>query len=290
MESLSVLASLLRIAVLAYLGFLLLLWLMQERLLFYPQPVGAETLRVLRERVPEVQELALTAGDGARLHGWLRHVGDERPAPLLIYFGGNAEEVSSQIIDAERYAPFSVAAFNYRGYGSSEGSPGQDALFADALDVYDSLAAREDIDATRIVALGRSLGSGVAVHLAAERELAGVVLISPYDSVLAVAQRLYPLVPVSWLLRHPFDSLAQAPRLTLPALVLATPHDRTIPVSHSERLHAAWGGPARWVTVDGAGHADIDSGNGYWQAVTAFLEPLAAGRTPGGLTAPGATR
>ena len=186
------------------------------------------------------------------------------------------------MVDAERYAPFSVAAFNYRGFGLSEGKPGEAALFADAAAIHDHLAARDDVDAARIVVMGRSLGSGVAVHLAAERDVAGVVLVSPYDSVRAVAQRVYPVVPVSWILRHPFDSLARAPGLRQPALVLATPGDRTIPVSHSERLHAAWGGRADWVTVDGVGHADIDSADGYWDAVRRFLRPLAEGRVPGG--------
>ena len=111
--------------------------------------------------------------------------------------------------------------------------------------------------------------------------MAGVVLVSPYDSVRNVAQNLYPFAPVGWLLRHPFDSLARAASITAPVLVLAARADATIPSGHSRRLFDALPGAKQWVVLDGVGHADIDTGAGYWPAVSAFL---AAGVTAGGTT------
>ena len=151
-----------------------LLYLLQERLIFLPRSLPDSTRSALRA-VPGVIEIEARAADGTRLHGWLRHGAEEaadRPG-LLIYFGGNAEEVSGQVFEADALAPWSLAAFNYRGYGLSEGRPGEAALVADALVIHDRLAAREDVDPARIVVFGRSLGSGVAVQLAAARPLRG---------------------------------------------------------------------------------------------------------------------
>ena len=206
----------------------------------------------------------MRAGDGARLHGWLRRgTGGAGRRGLVIYFGGNAEEVSGQVLDADAVAPWSLAAFNYRGYGLSEGRPSETALVADALVVYDRLAAREDIDPDRIVVFGRSLGSGVAVPLAAARPVRGVVLVSPFDSLRSVGRRHYPFVPVSLLLRHPFDSLAHAPSLEAPLLVIAGERDRIIPAPHSKRLLEAWTGAKRWVLLPGADHNGIHLHPGY---------------------------
>ena len=285
MDPMSLLWSVLRIAIGVYLGLLALLWLFQERLLFYPQPLPDGVARMVSKDLRGVTELEVDAGDGVRLRGWLRHTAALRPAPLVIYFGGNAEEVSGEIVNAEHYAPFAVATFNYRGYGASEGKPGQRALFADALEIFDRLVARPDIDPARVVVVGRSLGSGVAVHLAAERRLAGVILVSPYDSVRSVAQDIYPLVPIGLLLRHPFDSMNRAPTIEQPALVLAALEDATVPARHSERLYQAWGGPKRLVTLPGVGHGNIEAGVGYWPAIEEFLRDrlgssAAAGRDP----------
>lgn len=164
------LASVLRIGCGVYVGLCLVLYLSQDSLIFHPRALSDGVRRVARA-TPGVSEIDMTTRAGGTRHGWIRHTGDARPAPLVIYFGGNAEEVSGQILNASRLAPWSVVAINYRGYGLSEGSPGEAELFADALQVFDALATRQDVDADRIVAFGRSLGTGVAVQLAANRPL-----------------------------------------------------------------------------------------------------------------------
>ena len=269
---------LLYIGVAAFIGLCAVLYLLQERLIFLRQPLAEDARQAVRE-LPGVTEIEVTARDGARLHGWFRqggeNAGEPSPRGLVIYFGGNAQEVSGQMFDAEQIAPWSVAAVNYRGYGLSEGEPGEAVLAADAVAVHDQLAARGDVDPDRIVIFGRSLGSGVAVQLAARRPVRAVMLISPFDSLRSIARRQYPIVPVSLLLKHPFDSLAQAPRIESPLLVLAGDRDTLIPPALSRRLHDAWAGPKRWELVPGADHNDIDTHPRYWPAIREFLASLA---------------
>ena len=258
-----------------FIALCAVLYLRQEHLIFPRQPL-ADSVRHATRTLPATTEIEVTAGDGTRLHGWLRHrVEATPPHGLLIYFGGNAEEVSGHIHDAEAFAPWSVAAFNYRGYGLSEGRPSETALVADALVIHDLLAQREDIDPRRIVVLGRSLGSGVAVQLAAMRPVRAVVLVSPYDSLRSLARKQYPFIPVSLLLKHPFDSLARAPGIETPLLILAGERDRLIPPALSRRLHDAWAGPKRWALIADADHNDIHARPGYWPEIHDFLATLA---------------
>ena len=264
---------LLRITVAVFVGLCLVLYLFQNRLIFHPQPL-ADGVRRATRALSGVTELELVATDGTRLAGWLRHTADPAPGALLIYFGGNAEEVSGQMLDALQLTPWSMATFNYRGYGLSEGGPSQTDLNADALAIYDALAAREDIDPQRIVIMGRSLGTGVAVHLAANRPVHAALLVSPFDSLRSIAQKQYPFVPVSLMLRHSFDSIASAPGITAPLLVLAGAHDQLIPATHSRRLFDAWAGPKHWELIPAVGHNDIHNGPRYWPAMREFLEPL----------------
>ena len=145
------------------LGVPALAWLAQERLIFFPQPV-ASTAHLPARASP----LEVVAADGTHLRGWVVK-GATTPAPAVIYFGGNAEEVSWTLADARWPRQWSIVSLNYRGYGTSEGTPGEPALTADALAIYDAVTQRQDIDPRRIVVFGRSLGTAIAVHLAAER-------------------------------------------------------------------------------------------------------------------------
>jgi pimeloyl-ACP methyl ester carboxylesterase len=215
----------------------------------------------------------IATGDGPRLRGWLVKAAGAR-APLLLYFGGNAEEVSWLVAEAPRLPGWSLLLVNYRGYGRSEGRPGERALLADGLHLYDWARARADVDPARVALMGRSLGGGVAVHVAASRPVIGVVLVTPFDSLTAVAQHHYPWLPVRWLLRHRFDALGQAPAVRAPLLCVVAGRDRVVPPAHAARLYAAWAGPRRWVELPGAGHNDISSEPGYWGAIADFLASL----------------
>lgn len=249
-----------------YLLLVAAVWARQERLLFYPQPLSTEA------RAPDgwtLERVDITR-DGVRLSGVLARPprGD---GSALIYFGGNAEEVTGNAVDAERlYGQRTVLLVNYRGYGESAGTPSETALVADAAALYDWLAARPGIDPARIAVHGRSLGSGVAVQLAAQRAVRCVVLTTPFDSAREVAREAYPWLPVAWLMRHPFDSASRASRIQAPALVLIAAEDSLIRPARSHALAAQWAGPVEVRTFPGAGHGDVQAAPGYVQAVREF--------------------
>ena len=240
-------------------------WLSQERLIFFPQPL-TDTTHLPAHAKP----FDLVAPDGTRLAGF-ELAGRVQPAPVVLYFGGNAEEVSRTLADARWPRDWTIVGINYRGYGRSEGSPGERALIGDALALYDAVAARADIDRTRIVVAGRSLGSGVAARVASERPVAGAVLVSPYDSLVEVGRSHYPWLPVSWLLRHRFDSLSAVKKAQAPLLTIVGSGDSIIPPSRSRLLHDAWPGPKEWTEIRGAGHNDLGASAAYWTAIGDFL-------------------
>lgn len=191
----------------------------------------------------------------------------------MLYFGGNAEEVSWMIEAVQADAPgASWMLMDYRGYGQSAGAPSEKALVADAIALYDHAVKQLGTDPAQVYAFGRSLGSGVAVALAAERPLAGLILVTPFDSLAAVAKRYYWYLPVDWMLRHRFDSIARAPRMKTPLLCLIAERDEVIPGAHGERLCDAWGGPRRKVVLAQAGHNTVDAHPMYWPSIRAFLE------------------
>lgn len=189
----------------------------------------------------------------------------------MLYFGGNAEEVSWMIEEATAVPGASWLLMDYRGYGQSEGSPSEKALVADAIALYDHALKLPGVDPKRIHAFGRSLGSGVAVALAAQRPLAGLILATPYDSLAALAKRYYWYLPVDWMLKHRFDSIARAPQLKTPLLCLIAERDEVIPAVHAERLFEAWGGAKRKVVLTDAGHNSSDAHPLFWPSIRAFL-------------------
>jgi pimeloyl-ACP methyl ester carboxylesterase len=240
-------------------------WLAQDGLIFFPQPVDSTA-----HLPPHAAPFIVSAADGTRLAGWVSQ-GSAKPAPTVLYFGGNAEEVSYTLADARWPREWSIVAVNYRGYGTSEGKPGERALAADALAIYDAVAAREGVDPSRIVVFGRSLGTALAAHVAAERPAAGVILVSPYDSLAAVGSHHYPFLPVSLLLRHRFDAEADARRCRLPMLTIVASSDSIMPVARSKALYDAWAGPKRWEVVPRSDHNSLGATPDFWNAVTKFL-------------------
>jgi alpha/beta superfamily hydrolase len=131
-----------------------------------------------------------------------------------------------------------VLAMNYRGYGDSRGEPGEEHMVEDGCMLYDWLCGRGNVDRKRVAVVGRSLGSGVAVQVAKERPAHSVVLITPYDSILALAQRRFRGVPVSYVLRHRFESVKYASLLSAPTYVLRAASDDVVPHMHTDMLVA----------------------------------------------------
>lgn len=240
-------------------------WFAQESLLFFPQPV-LSTAHLPARASP----LEVVAADGTHLRGWVVK-GAAAPAPTVIYFGGNAEEVSWTLSDVHWPRAWTIVGLNYRGYGASEGKPGEPALTADSLAIYDTLIKRDDVDPHRIVVFGRSLGTAIAAHLAARRPVAGAILVSPFDSMTAIGRLHYPWLPVSLLLRHRFDAMPDAKRDAIPMLAIVGGSDSIIPPTRSRALFDAWAGPKTWLVVPRADHNDLGNDDTFWQGVAGFL-------------------
>lgn len=259
-------------AIALIVGGVLVLLTAGEKLVYLPRPLTpAEGQRVLA-RYPHAVEVMLATANGVRLHGWrVPTVGSGVRRPLVLYFGGNAEEVSWMLEFAEIFAGWDLALFNYRGYGLSSGKPSERVLLMDALTIYDYFASQPEIDANRIVVIGRSLGSGVASYLASQRPVYGVLLVTPFDSITAVARGFYPFLPVRWLLGDLYDSAALAPQITTPLRMIVAGRDEIIASQHSQRLFAVWGGPKDRVLIADAGHNDLQQYREYWQAIKEFL-------------------
>ncbi|MGB4947732.1 MAG: alpha/beta hydrolase [Candidatus Competibacter denitrificans] len=267
-RALAIIATLLLVAG----GLFMALLNVGEKLIYFPQPLTPTAGQAILARHPQALEVTLTTSDGAQLHGWHLPAGTGSARPLVLYFGGNAEEVSWMLEFGSVFAGWDLGLMNYRGYGLSSGHPSERTLLGDALAVYDHFIRRPTIDPARVVVIGRSLGSGVASHLASQRPVRGVLLVTPFASITEVAQDFYPLLPVRTVLGDLYDSATLAPRLTVPLRMIVAGRDEVIAAQHSERLFTLWAGPKERVTIASAGHNDLQGYREYWQAIQEFLQ------------------
>lgn len=234
----------------------------REREVDHPQSEGHRT-----------RHIVLRTEDGERLCGWLMTPHAPGRHPGVLYFGGRSEEVSWVARDAGRMFPgMTVLAMNYRGYGGSSGMPGERELLQDANMLWQWLSEHYRVDSSRMAVVGRSLGSGVAVQVAANHPVSSLVLITPYDSLLALARRRFKTMPVQWLLRHRFESVNYCPSLQTRTLVLRAEEDDVVPFSHTDALVARLPTPPLDQTIAGSDHCTIPYLSATQQAVAGFLE------------------
>ena len=187
----------------------------------------------------------------------------------LIYFGGNAEAVVG-IADefATHFPNTTIFLINYRSYGGSSGMPTETGNFSDALAIYDHIKK----DHSQISVAGRSLGSGVATYLAANRPIENAALITPYDSILNIAKANYSLFPVSLLLKDRYDSVSRAKAVTAKVLVLAAEHDVVIPMFNTQKLVDAFKeDQVELKVIKNTGHNDVSSNAEYFKALREFF-------------------
>ncbi|KFL34205.1 MULTISPECIES: alpha/beta fold hydrolase [unclassified Sulfurospirillum] len=177
-----------------------------------------------------IERLSLHVSADAVLDGVLR-TDAQSDAGLILYFGGNADDATHFVLHVKVLQGYDVVAFNYRGYVESTGEPSEQAFFEDALKIYDTYAKGR-----KVVVIGRSLGTGVATYLASKRVVDGLVLITPYDSILSLAKLKYPFFPVDLLLKNKFESVNYLPLVKAQIAVIEVEHDTIIPRYHLEKL------------------------------------------------------
>ena len=265
--------SFLALIIAIYGGLCLFLYFSQENFIFFPAPLSPKEIALIDQHFTG-SALEIQTHDGKTLRGW--HLKSKRPEqdPLILYYGGNAEEVSANLLDWGKIPNASILYLNYRGYGGSTGKPGEKELVADGLQVYDYVTKELGYRPDQIVLMGRSLGSGVAIQVAGRRSVRGLILITPFDSLQAVAQKAYPIFPVGLFLRHPFRSDQWAEKIDRPLLALIAQQDSVIPNINSQYLLKKWQGPNRSVVIPGADHNDLHEKGLYWSSINEFLESL----------------
>lgn len=236
-----------------------------------------------RPLLPEgALRLELTTADGERLHGIrlpsLRPGSEART--VVLGFGGNGWHAEGLALDLRQHFPDrDVVAFNYRGYRPSSGRPSAAALLADGILIHDHIQGT--IGPARTMAVGYSLGSGVAAYVARERPVAGLILVTPFDSLEAVAQEQYPWAPVRWLIRHRMSSVEFLRGLAVPTAVIAAERDVVVPPGRTAALRQGVGNLVLDHTIAGAGHNDIfhhpEFRKAMAEAIAAIASPPASG-------------
>jgi len=243
------------IAAAGYAAFAALMYVVQRSLMYFP-----ETARTAPAAagLPQAQEVVLDTADGEKVIAW--HVPPRGDAPTVLYFHGNGGSLRLRVDRFQRIAAAGVGliALSYRGYGGSTGKPTEDGLINDARAAYAFAADRY----RRIALWGESLGTGVAVALAAEKPVTRMVLDAPYTSALDLARANHWYLPVRLLMKDQFRSDERIARVKAPVLIMHGEVDQIIPIAYGERLFAMIQGPKQFARFPGGYHVDLDRHGG----------------------------
>jgi fermentation-respiration switch protein FrsA (DUF1100 family) len=249
----------------AYVGVAGVLYVMQRSLMYFPDTVHTTPAQA---GLPQAEEVPLVAADGVRVTAW--HVAPKDQKPVILYFHGNSGALRDRV---ERFKELigdgiGLVALEYRGYGGNPGSPTERGLIADAEAAYGFAAAHYPLQ--EIVLWGETLGSGIAVALAAEKPVGRVILEAPFTSAAALAALHYWYLPVRLLMKDQFRSDARIGKVTAPLLILHGFHDQVVPYAMGEHLFALANQPKHIVRFLDGGHENLDA-NGALHAVGRFL-------------------
>jgi pimeloyl-ACP methyl ester carboxylesterase len=261
----------------AVLGFLLLtgaaVWGFRLETFFLYHP--DRTLRGTPDRIGEAyRPVAFRAADGVMLHGWILPVDGARLA--MVRFNGNGGTMADrlewvQLLRRRLGIPITILLFDYRGYGRSEGRPTEEGLYRDGAAAVAAL--RAEAPGLPVVCVGESLGTAVAVDVAAAGGCESLVLEAPFASVPALADAILPIFPLGRFVRTLFDSRAKISRVRVPIYIAHAEGDALIPIRHAEQLLAAATAPARLIRLQRGGHSDaiFESADTYVPSLAAFL-------------------
>jgi pimeloyl-ACP methyl ester carboxylesterase len=269
------LIKLLSVIVVAYGAILVTAYLAQTRMLF-----PRELVRPGGELPASATRLEIRLPSAETLRGL--HIAAAMPGPerlVILGFGGNAWNADNMATYLhEIYPAAEIVTFHYRGYAPSDGQPSVDAFVADAPVVFDYV--RKRFGDAPIVAVGFSIGSGVAASLAARRPLAGAILVTPFDSLTAVAAGQFPWLPVRWLFRHRLEPADELRDVRIPVALIAAGNDSLIPVAHAEALKRVVPNLAYARTIPGVGHNDIYNDSGFQESMREALRRVSQRASP----------
>jgi fermentation-respiration switch protein FrsA (DUF1100 family) len=254
----------------AYVAVLAAMFFFQRALMYFPDTRRHDPTQA---GLPAAQVVDLASADGTKLVAW--HVPPQPGKPLIIYFHGNAGGLD---LRAARFRKLTddgtgLLALSYRGYGGSGGSPTETGLIADANAAYDF--AVKDVPASRIVVFGESLGTGVAVALASERETGGLILDAPFTSAADVGAAVYWFAPVHLFMRDPFRSDRRIGKVRAPLLIIHGERDLIVPIGFGEKLFALANEPKRMQRFPQGGHVNLDD-HGAMPVIKEFIAGISA--------------
>ena len=243
--------SIVTIAAGVYVGLCLVFLVFQRAFIYMPTPTTAAHAAAAVFDVPGAKlRISCRPHDGPR---------------AVLYFGGNAEDVAYTLPElAAAFPDRAIYCLHYRGYSGSSGRPSEAALRDDARAVFEMVRQNyEDV-----IVVGRSLGSSLAIQLAAEKPVSRLVLIAPFESILTIAKRTAPFLPMTLLLRDTYQSWKYAPGVSCPTLVIAGSHDELVPMADTQKLMDAFSpGVARLRVINGADHNSVSDSVEFWQAL-----------------------
>ncbi len=257
--------SLIVLFFLAYTGICVYYYFYQDSLIFLSRHVPAKEYKeLLRYNITYEY-------NGAKINGW--RVIYNKNLPTIFYFGGNGERVNEAFVDYKRHygSHVNFVTFEYPGYGKSSGKPTEKSFLEYQKFAIQKFMAENNIASSKSVFVGHSLGSSVATQLAKPLKPAGVILITPFDSIYEVGHRRYPFLPLNILLKHPFDSKAVAPSLAMPVLVVEAENDTVTPTEHAESLIESWKGPVKKLFLKEGTHANVYEYKAVWQEMKSFI-------------------
>ncbi len=259
--------------ILIVVGFILWLRWNEPRMLYYPTRQIDQTPDQLGFKYENV---TLTTSDGVRINGWYVLCGREAKLTIL-FFHGNAGDISDRFEKLAVLRELGVNTFiiDYRGYGRSEGKPNEAGTYRDAQAAYEYLTQQRKLAPRSIVVYGESLGSAIAADLASKVEVGGLILEEAFTSTGDVGQKMFPFLPVRWLVRNKYDTLSKLPRIKVPLLIVHSRDDEFFNMRHAQRLLAAANEPKRLVELRG-GHNDafVVSAPIYRAALEKFFATL----------------
>jgi fermentation-respiration switch protein FrsA (DUF1100 family) len=263
------------LVVVVVVSMLALIWTLQRRLIYFPTADVPTTEAIGRT---DIEPVSFETVDGIRLNGWFFAVEGPLPRMTVVVFNGNAGNRAHRLplAAALHRRGLQVLLVDYRGYGGNPGTPSQKGLAADSRAARAFLVERPDVDSSRLVYFGESLGTAVAVDLAVEHPPAALVLRSPFTSLSDVGQYHYPFLPVRLLLRDRFAPIEQIPQSRAPTLVIAGGGDRIVPVESSRRVYEAATSPKTFLLIPEADHNDYELfvGDEMIEAIVRFLQQL----------------
>lgn len=243
---------------------------LSRKMLYYPQPLSESLRKEVLTHCPHAEEIMIPIDDKIQLQGWMIQK-NLQDLPTLIVFGGQGEEITHLVDDFDRHIDANVLLINYRGYGGSTGSPKEKDLKSDAVAIYHYLLSHYGVRPEQVMTAGRSLGSGIAFHLAVKVGLSKAILITPYDSIEKVAGHYYPGFFVRFFLADKFKTIDLCPAYGANTLILATQQDDVIPFERTQNLYDHILSSKQMVCIDHATHNSILKFDEAWQAMAQFV-------------------